>query len=41
MNGKVKNEQYEKIYEKVRIHLINKKENDRVNKKKKKLGITV
>jgi hypothetical protein len=41
MNGKVKNEQYEKIYEKVRIHLINKKENDRVNKQKKKLDITV
>lgn len=41
MNGKVKNEQYEKIYEKVRIHLINKKENDRVIKQKKKLGITV
>lgn len=41
MNGKVKNEHYEKIYEKVRIHLITKKENDRVNKQKKKLGITV
>lgn len=41
MNGKVKNERYEKIYEKVRIHLINKKENDRVIKQKKKLGITV
>ena len=41
MNGKVKNDQYEKIYEKVRIHLINKKENDRVIKQKKKLGITV
>ena len=41
MNGKVKNEQYEKIYEKIRIHLITKKENDRVNKQKKKLDITV
>lgn len=41
MNGKVKNDQYEKIYEKIRIHLITKKENDRVNKKKKKLDITV
>jgi len=41
MNGKVKNEHYEKIYEKVRIHLITKKENDRVIKQKKKLGITV
>jgi hypothetical protein len=41
MNGKVKDEQYEKIYEKVRIHLINKKENDRVIKQKKKLDITV
>ena len=41
MNGKVKNERYEEIYEKVRIHLITKKENDRVNKQKKKLGITV
>ena len=41
MNGKVKNDQYEKIYEKVRIHLINKKENDRVIKQKKKLGITI
>jgi hypothetical protein len=41
MNGKVKDEQYEKIYEKVRIHLITKKENDRVIKQKKKLGITV
>ena len=41
MNGKVKNDHYEKIYEKVRIYLINKKENDRVNKQKKKLGITV
>ena len=41
MNGKVKNDQYEKIYGKVRIHLINKKENDRVIKQKKKLGITV
>jgi hypothetical protein len=41
MNGKVKDEQYEKIYGKVRIHLINKKENDRVIKQKKKLGITI
>jgi len=41
MNGKVKDELYEKIYEKVRIYLITKKENDRVNKKKKKLDITV
>lgn len=41
MNGKIKNEHYEKIYEKVRIHLITKKENDRVIKQKKKLGITV
>jgi len=41
MNGKVKNDQYEKIYEKVRIHLINKKENDRVIKQKNKLSITI
>lgn len=41
MNGKVKNDQYEKIYGKVRIHLINKKENDRVIKQKNKLGITI
>ena len=41
MNGKVKDDQYEKIYGKVRIHLINKKENDRVIKQKKKLGITI
>lgn len=41
MNGKVKNNQYEKIYGKVRIHLINKKENDRVIKQKKKLNITI
>ena len=41
MNGKVKNDQYEKIYEKIRIYLITKKENDRVNKQKNKLDITV
>ena len=41
MNGKVKNDQYEKIYEKIRIYLITKKENDRVNKQKKKLDTTV
>lgn len=41
MNGKVKDDQYEKIYEKVRIYLITKKENDRVIKQKKKLSITV
>jgi hypothetical protein len=41
MNGKVKNDRYEQIYEKIRIYLITKKENDRVNKKKNKLDITV
>lgn len=41
MNGKIKNEHYEQIYEKIRIYLITKKENDRVNKQKKKLDITV
>ena len=41
MNGKIKNDRYEQIYEKIRIYLITKKENDRVNKQKKKLDITV
>jgi hypothetical protein len=41
MNGKIKDYRYEEIYEKIRIYLITKKENDRVNKQKKKVDITV
>jgi len=41
MNENVKNEQYEKIYDKIKILLINKKEIDRVIKEKNKLSITV
>jgi hypothetical protein len=41
MNGNMKNEQYEKIYDKIKILLINKKEIDRVIMEKKKVNITV
>ena len=41
MNENIKNEQYEKIYDKIKILLINKKEIDRVIKEKNKLIITV
>ena len=37
----IKNEKYEKIYDKIKILLINKKEIDRVIKEKNKLSITV
>jgi hypothetical protein len=41
MNENIKNEKYEKIYDKIKILLINKKEIDRVIKEKNKLSITV
>jgi hypothetical protein len=41
MNENIKNEKYEKIYNKIKILLINKKKIDRVIKEKNKLSITV
>ncbi len=41
MNGKIKNDHYEKIYERIRINMINKKKFDRVIIEKNKLDIKV